>query len=198
MSLRHRGGSPACWSCSPCSCSTGCRIDDPVGALSVHLVNGVFGTLAVGLFADKSVAAAIGTDSEALRNGLFVGGGFGQLGAQALGVVAVGACTFAAALLVLGRHQGDDGHPCQPRRGDTRPGHRRARHGGLRRLPDLHQRLREGAHETDHRIHPARQAQRREAGALQAGDLQDVGHQRPRLRPAEGLHETLPRRPTRR
>ena len=76
------------------------KIDDPVGALSVHLVNGVFGTLAVGLFADKSVAAAIGTDADALRNGLFAGGGFGQLGTQALGVAAVAGYTFAIALVV--------------------------------------------------------------------------------------------------
>jgi Amt family ammonium transporter len=76
------------------------RLDDPVGALSVHLVNGVFGTLAVGLFAEKAVAAAIGTDSALLRNGLFYGGGGAQLGAQALGALAVGAFTFGAALLV--------------------------------------------------------------------------------------------------
>jgi Amt family ammonium transporter len=57
------------------------KLDDPVGALSVHLVNGVWGTLAVGLFA---------TDG-----GLFFGGGFGKLGIQATGVVAVGAMVFA-------------------------------------------------------------------------------------------------------
>jgi ammonium transporter, Amt family len=76
------------------------RLDDPVGALSVHLVNGVFGTLAVGLFAEKSVAAAIGTDSALLRNGLLHGGGAAQLGTQAFGALAVGAFTFGAALLV--------------------------------------------------------------------------------------------------
>jgi ammonium transporter, Amt family len=75
------------------------RIDDPVGALSVHLVNGIFGTLAVGLFSSKEVAAAIGTDSPALTGGLFTGGGARQLGAQALGVFAVGAFTFGVALL---------------------------------------------------------------------------------------------------
>lgn len=73
------------------------KIDDPVGALSVHLVNGVFGTLALGLFADKAVAAAVGTDSDALRNGFFVDGSLGQLGAQALTVVAVGGFVFVAA-----------------------------------------------------------------------------------------------------
>ncbi len=74
------------------------HVDDPVGALSVHLVNGAFGTLAVGLFASKAVSAAIGTDSDALRNGLFAGGGFEQLGAQAAGVVGAGAFTFVVAL----------------------------------------------------------------------------------------------------
>jgi Amt family ammonium transporter len=75
------------------------KIDDPVGALSVHLVNGVFGTLAVGLFADKDVAARIGTDGETLTNGLLLGGGFHQLEIQLLGVVAVGAFVFTVALL---------------------------------------------------------------------------------------------------
>jgi Amt family ammonium transporter len=58
------------------------RIDDPVGALSVHLVNGIWGTLAVGLFDAKS--------------GLLFGGGIAQTIAQIKGIVAVGAFTFAA------------------------------------------------------------------------------------------------------
>jgi Amt family ammonium transporter len=65
------------------------KLDDPVGALSVHLVNGVWGTLAVGLFADSSVAPVTGP-----ANGLFFGGGFGQLGSQALGVAAAGGYTL--------------------------------------------------------------------------------------------------------
>jgi ammonium transporter, Amt family len=70
------------------------KIDDPVGALSVHLVNGVFGTLAVGLFAqDKITGTATG-------NGLFFGGGLKLFGVQALAVVAVGAFTFIAASIV--------------------------------------------------------------------------------------------------
>lgn len=60
------------------------HIDDPVGAISVHGINGVWGTLAVGLFATKEGAEAIG-----IGKGLFYGGGFGQLGVQALGVIAV-------------------------------------------------------------------------------------------------------------
>ncbi|MBP7738921.1 MAG: ammonium transporter [Spirochaetes bacterium] len=70
------------------------KLDDPVGALSVHLVNGIFGTLAVGLFAqDKITGTATG-------NGLFFGGGMKLLGAQAIGVVAVGAFTFIVAFAV--------------------------------------------------------------------------------------------------
>jgi Amt family ammonium transporter len=65
------------------------KLDDPVGALSVHLVNGVFGTLAVGLFADSSVAPVAGP-----ANGLFFGGGFTQLWAQLVGVLTVGVYTF--------------------------------------------------------------------------------------------------------
>jgi Amt family ammonium transporter len=76
------------------------RIDDPVGALSVHLVNGVFGTLAVGIFADKRVASALGTDSPLLSNGLLVDGTLKQLGAQALGVISVGAFVFAVAFVL--------------------------------------------------------------------------------------------------
>ena len=70
------------------------KLDDPVGALSVHLVNGVFGTLAVGLFAqDKITGTATG-------NGLLFGGGFKLLAAQAAGVVTVGVFTFVVALAV--------------------------------------------------------------------------------------------------
>ena len=62
------------------------HIDDPVGAVSVHLVNGMFGTLAVGLFASPAFIASSGSVCKA---GLFYGGGLGQLGVQALGVVSV-------------------------------------------------------------------------------------------------------------
>lgn len=70
------------------------RIDDPVGALSVHLVNGVFGTLAVGLFAQADVMP------NTTGNGLFFGGGFTLLGRQLVGVAAVGGFTFAVSLIV--------------------------------------------------------------------------------------------------
>ncbi|MBI4368058.1 MAG: ammonium transporter [Candidatus Omnitrophica bacterium] len=69
------------------------RIDDPVGALSVHLVNGIFGTLCVGLFAQDWVSP------ETTGNGLLFGGGTKLLTSQAIGVVAAGAYTFFAALI---------------------------------------------------------------------------------------------------
>jgi Amt family ammonium transporter len=70
------------------------RLDDPVGALSVHLVNGVFGTICVGLFAqDKLTGTATG-------NGLFYGGGFKLLGAQLTAVVSVAAFVFITAFIV--------------------------------------------------------------------------------------------------
>jgi Amt family ammonium transporter len=61
------------------------KVDDPVGATSVHLVNGVFGTLCVGLFAEPGrVASATGGAGK--WSGLFYGGGFDQLIGQAVGV----------------------------------------------------------------------------------------------------------------
>jgi Amt family ammonium transporter len=63
------------------------KIDDPVGAVSVHGVCGAFGTLMVGLFA---------TDG-----GLFYGGGFSLLGVQALGVISVMAWTMGTAFILF-------------------------------------------------------------------------------------------------
>jgi Amt family ammonium transporter len=57
------------------------RIDDPVGAFPVHGMNGIWGTLAVGLFGKSSLGLA--------NSGLFYGGGFKQLGVQLLGVSSV-------------------------------------------------------------------------------------------------------------
>jgi len=70
------------------------KIDDPVGATSVHLICGIFGTLCVGLFAEEGVTSL----SEV--NGLFFGGGLHLLGVEALGIVAVGAFVFASSALV--------------------------------------------------------------------------------------------------
>ena len=70
------------------------RIDDPVGATSVHLCCGIFGTICVALFAKEGITSL----SEV--NGLFYGGGFGLLGTQLLGIVAVGVFVFASSALV--------------------------------------------------------------------------------------------------
>ncbi|UQZ90161.1 ammonium transporter [Deltaproteobacteria bacterium Smac51] len=69
------------------------KIDDPVGAVSVHGVCGFFGTIAVGLFA----APGYGSDTA----GLFYGGGLTQLGVQAVGALAVGAWAFIGGLAVF-------------------------------------------------------------------------------------------------
>lgn len=74
------------------------RIDDPVGAVSVHAVNGIWGTLAVGLFAQAAYGKANGI---AAVNGLFFGGGFKQLGLQALGSVSTVAWASATAYLMF-------------------------------------------------------------------------------------------------
>jgi len=57
------------------------HIDDPVGAVPVHGLNGIWGTLAVGIFGQKALGLA--------NDGLFYGGGLRQLGVQALGAVSV-------------------------------------------------------------------------------------------------------------
>jgi Amt family ammonium transporter len=68
------------------------KIDDPVGAVPVHLFNGVFGTLCVGLFAvDKITGTATG-------NGLFYGGGMTLLIAQLKGIGAVAVFTLGVSL----------------------------------------------------------------------------------------------------
>nr|WP_315870965.1 ammonium transporter [Trichocoleus desertorum] len=67
------------------------KVDDPVGAISVHLVNGVWGTIALGLFAvgpDIKVGQDVLYTAGPAR-GFLLGGGFGQLGAQLLGTISV-------------------------------------------------------------------------------------------------------------
>lgn len=63
------------------------KIDDPVGAVAVHGCNGLWGTVAVGLFD--------------YNNGVFYGGGFHQLGVQVLGVVCIAAYTAVAMTIVF-------------------------------------------------------------------------------------------------
>jgi Amt family ammonium transporter len=72
-------------------------IDDPIGAVAVHGMSGVWGTLATGLFAVPSLAAKLGTGT----GGFVYTGSLHQLGVQALGIGAVGAFTFTACFGVL-------------------------------------------------------------------------------------------------
>jgi Amt family ammonium transporter len=69
------------------------KIDDPVGATSVHLVCGIFGTICVGLFAQDQYTP------NTTGNGLFFGGGAKLLLAQVAGVVGVGAFVFTTSLI---------------------------------------------------------------------------------------------------
>lgn len=69
------------------------KLDDPVGALAVHLVNGVFGTLALGLFYDNDIATSVA----ALATGLSRGA---QTWVQLKGVVCVGAFVFLTSLVL--------------------------------------------------------------------------------------------------
>ncbi|HIW18086.1 MAG TPA: ammonium transporter [Candidatus Faecalicoccus intestinipullorum] len=66
------------------------HVDDPVGATSVHLGCGVFGTICVGLFAQEGVTTL------SAANGLFYGGGWGLLGIQLVGILSVGAFVFVS------------------------------------------------------------------------------------------------------
>ena len=75
------------------------KIDDPVGAVAVHGANGMWGTLSVGLFATGN-GQDLGHGGENVV-GLFYGGGFAQLGIQALGVLAVAAWTVVTMIIVF-------------------------------------------------------------------------------------------------
>jgi Amt family ammonium transporter len=71
------------------------RVDDPVGATAVHLANGVFGTIALGLFADPAVCPA----AAVAKKGLLLGGGMAQLGPQLMGVGLIAVTVFALSLV---------------------------------------------------------------------------------------------------
>ena len=78
------------------------HVDDPVGAVAVHMMNGIWGTLAVGLFAtDKAPGYAIANASGKTLTGLFYGGGFELLGLQLLGFVSVAAWTAVTITLAF-------------------------------------------------------------------------------------------------
>ena len=73
------------------------RIDDPIGAVAVHGMAGVWGTLATGIFAVPALASNLATGG----GGLVYTGSFHQLGVQALGLLAVGVFTFAMSFTAL-------------------------------------------------------------------------------------------------
>jgi Amt family ammonium transporter len=75
------------------------KVDDPVGAVSVHAVNGVWGLISVGLFADGTYG--LGTTSAPLVKGLFYGGGAGQLIAQCIGALVCVTWAFGLGLVVF-------------------------------------------------------------------------------------------------
>ena len=81
------------------------RIDDPVGAVAVHFMNGIWGTIAVGLFATDSAPAfarAIsGGANQIAGKGLFYGGGFRQLGIQLFGMLCTAAWTAVTIIIAF-------------------------------------------------------------------------------------------------
>jgi Amt family ammonium transporter len=79
------------------------RIDDPIGAVPVHGINGIWGTLSLGLFACGKYGATgpIAADNSAPLKGLFYGGGTTVLMAQLVGSLIVTVATFAVAMAVM-------------------------------------------------------------------------------------------------
>ena len=81
------------------------HIDDPVGAVAVHMLNGIWGTIAVGLFAtDTAPGYSIANRAGETLTGLFYGGGFELLGIQFVGMFATAAwtaVTITIAFLVI-------------------------------------------------------------------------------------------------
>ena len=71
------------------------KIDDPVGAISVHGINGAWGVIAVGLFADGTYGAGLNGVAGTVR-GLLYGGGWAQIGAQTIGTLVCIAFTFVS------------------------------------------------------------------------------------------------------
>ena len=84
-------------------CDNVVHVDDPVGAVAVHCCNGIWGTIAVGLFAtSKAPGYAIAMENGAIKaEGLFFGGGFTQLGLQLLGFVTVAAWAVVCMTIVF-------------------------------------------------------------------------------------------------
>src|SRR5437588_9951467 len=79
------------------------RIDDPIGAVPVHGLCGIWGTLSLGLFACGKYGSTgpLAADNSSELKGLFYGGGMQVLKAQALGSLIITVCTFSVALAVM-------------------------------------------------------------------------------------------------
>jgi Amt family ammonium transporter len=79
------------------------RLDDPVGAVAVHGVCGIWGTLSLGLFACGKYGAptTTGADNSSPVAGLFYGGGTAQLVAQCIGSASVTAATFVVSMILM-------------------------------------------------------------------------------------------------
>jgi Amt family ammonium transporter len=79
------------------------RIDDPVGAVSVHGFCGIWGTLSLGLFASGQYGATgpLGADNSAPVKGLFYGGGFSVLEAQAIGTFTIAIAVFLITIVMM-------------------------------------------------------------------------------------------------
>lgn len=93
-------------------------IDDPVGAVSVHGVNGIWGLISVGLFADGSYGNY--AMEAPFATGLFYGGGFGQLASQVIGAVVAAAWAFGAGYLlfkIMDKTMGIRVHPSEELKG---------------------------------------------------------------------------------
>jgi Amt family ammonium transporter len=79
------------------------RVDDPIGAVAVHGFCGIWGTLAVGLFATGQfgIPTADGADTSTVVTGLFYGGGTGQLRAQLIGSITCVVVVLSVSLLIM-------------------------------------------------------------------------------------------------
>jgi ammonium transporter, Amt family len=79
------------------------RIDDPIGAVPVHLANGIWGTLAIGLFAagKYGLPTPNGADNATVVTGLLYGGGVSQLGTQLIGSAATVVVAFGASFIIM-------------------------------------------------------------------------------------------------
>ncbi len=115
------------------------RIDDPIGAVPVHGICGIWGTLSLGLFACGQYGATgpIAPDNSAPLQGLFYGGGMQVLKAQFIGSACITLATFAVAMVVMYvvNAMGLLRLPEEAR--TLRHGPARARHLGLPRVRDL-------------------------------------------------------------